>query len=67
MHHPLVLDHLYGHAKFNSLFTQEFRLREFFLHAHSLCLPHLVTGKELCIEAPLPRPFQQVLKRLRSL
>lgn len=67
MRHPLVLDTVYGHKKFNSLFTQEFRLREFFLHAFSLCLPHPVTGKELCIEAPLPRPFQQVLKRLRSL
>ena len=67
MRHPLVLDHLYGHAKFNSLFTQEFHLHGFFLHAFSLCLPHPVTGKELRIGAPMPRPFEQVLRRLRSL
>ncbi len=65
--HPLVLDQIYGHKGYNRVFTQEFKYRQFFLHASLLELPHPVTGKPLKIEAPLPKPFESVLKRLRSI
>jgi len=65
--HPLALDQVYGHKGFNRVFSQEFRLHRFFLHASVLELPHPVTGKTLKIEAPIPRSFQDILKRLRSL
>lgn len=67
IHHPLVLDSEYGHQKYNGVFTQEFGYRKFFLHAAVLELPHPITGKKIRIEAPLPKPFAAVLKRLRSL
>ncbi|MDD4628914.1 MAG: RluA family pseudouridine synthase [Candidatus Peribacteraceae bacterium] len=65
--HPLALDQVYGHKGFNRVFSQEFRLHKFFLHASVLELPHPFTGEHLHIEAPLPRSFQDILKRLRSL
>ncbi|MDD5623795.1 MAG: pseudouridine synthase [Candidatus Peribacteraceae bacterium] len=65
--HPLVLDHVYGHKRFNGVFTQEFHLRRFFLHAFSVDCPHPVTGESLHIEAPMPRAFEDLLQRLRSL
>jgi 23S rRNA pseudouridine955/2504/2580 synthase len=65
--HPLVLDQLYGHKRFNHTFKQEFGYRTFFLHAASLALPHPITGKQLLIEAPLPRAFEEVLARLETL
>jgi len=65
--HPLALDHVYGHKKFNSVFTQEFGYKKFFLHAFSLTLPHPVTGKEVHIEAPMPKIFASVIKKLHSL
>lgn len=64
--HPLVLDAVYGHKKFNSVFTQEFRLRKFFLHAFSLQFPHPITGKVITIEAPLPKVFEKILEALRE-
>ena len=65
--HPLLLDEEYGNKGINRVFTREFRLRRFFLHAAKLSLPHPVTGKMLTIEAPLPRVFEGVLKRLRGM
>lgn len=65
--HPLALDHVYGHKGYNRVFTQELGFRQFFLHASRLELPHPVTGEALKIEAPLPKPFESVLKRLRAL
>lgn len=65
--HPLVLDQIYGHAKFNQLFTKEFRYHRFFLHAAKIELPHPITGKNIVVEAPMPKPFEIVLKKLRSL
>lgn len=64
--HPLVLDHVYGDAKFNRTFTQEFGYRHFFLHASSLSFAHPFTGDEVRIEAPLPRVFEEVVGRLRE-
>ena len=65
--HALVLDKLYGNAKYNRVFTLEFGYRRFFLHAYALSFPHPITGEQIHVEAPLPLPFVQALKRLREL
>ena len=62
--YPLLLDDLYGQKKLNRLFTQEFGYHRFFLHAVCTELPHPITGAKIVIEAPLPKPFVDVLKRL---
>ncbi len=67
IHHPLVLDPIYGHKKFNGTFTQEFGYRRFFLHAAVAEFDHPMTGKKIRIEAPLPKQFTDILKRLRAL
>ncbi|MDO8468513.1 MAG: RluA family pseudouridine synthase, partial [Candidatus Peribacter sp.] len=64
--HPLLLDEEYGNKGINRVFTREFRLRRFFLHAAKVSFPHPVTGEPLTIEAPLPRVFEGVLKQLRQ-
>ncbi len=64
--HPLVLDELYGDERANRIFTKHFGYRRFFLHAAKVSLPHPVTGKEMTIEAPLPRVFEEVLEELRQ-
>lgn len=64
IHHPLALDEVYGEAKFNRAFGRFTGFRRFFLHALSVDLPHPMTGKQLHVEAPLPRLFQEVLKKL---
>lgn len=63
--HPLVLDHVYGHKKFNNVFRSEFGYRRFFLHAAKVEMKHPMTGKFLFIEAKMPTVFEEVLKRLR--
>ncbi len=65
--HPLLLDEEYGNKGINRVFTREFRLHRFFLHAARLSFPHPVTGEPIVVEAPLPRVFEEVLKRLRKL
>jgi 23S rRNA pseudouridine955/2504/2580 synthase len=65
--HPLALDQVYGHEKFNRLFTHELGYRKFFLHASGLSFPHPITGETVSIEAPVPRAFEEVLARLREL
>lgn len=64
--HPLALDDLYGHKKFNQLFSKEMKYWNFFLHAARLELPHPVTGEQLTIAAPMPKAFTDVLKKLRA-
>ena len=59
--HPLLLDDVYGDKVFNRRFTKASRYRKFFLHASTLSLPHPVTGKNIHIEAPLPRAFEEVV------
>lgn len=66
IHHPLVLDPLYGDPRRDRPFKKHFKLRRFFLHAASLDLPHPVTAKKLHVEAPLPKVFEEVLQRLSS-
>lgn len=65
--HPLVLDSVYGHEKFNKLFTRELGVRRFFLHAHRLRFPHPVTGREIDVFCPIPKAFEKILTVLGSL
>jgi RluA family pseudouridine synthase len=65
--HPLALDTLYGEQKFNYTFTRATGFHRFFLHAASLDLPHPITGEKLHIDAPLPKAFENVLKKLQKL
>jgi len=66
IHHPLMLDELYGLKQYNRVFRQEFKIHRFLLHAFSVDLPHPVTGEQLHIEAPLSKIFEGVIKRLSS-
>lgn len=65
--HPLVLDSVYGHKKFNQVFVQEFGYRKFFLHASKLSFDHPVTGEKVEIEDPLPKSFKDCIGILQSL
>ncbi|MDB4978344.1 MAG: rRNA pseudouridine synthase [Candidatus Peribacteria bacterium] len=65
--HPLVMDDVYGDAKFNKLFFRQFKYERFFLHAASLSFVHPFTKETIHITAPLPRHFLDVLKKLKAL
>ena len=65
--HPLALDDEYGNHKYNGTFKQEFRYHTFFLHAFALSFPHPVTKEKISVTAPLPRNFEECLKKLRAL
>ncbi len=65
--HPLLLDSEYGDADTNRAFGKDSGYHRFFLHSWKLSLPHPVTGQPVDVEAPLPKPFEAVLKWLRSL
>ena len=64
--HPLVLDPLYGNPKKDRAFRRAYRYRRFLLHAWKLSFPHPVTGKQIEVEAPLPKPFQEVADGMRA-
>ena len=66
IHHPLILDEIYGDEKMNRSLSRRFRLHRFFLHAFSVDLPHPVTGQPLHIEAPMPKTFEIVLELLQQ-
>jgi len=65
--HPLVLDDEYGNRKYNGTFKQEFNYHTFFLHAFALSFPHPITKEKVSVTAPLPRNFEECLKKLRAL
>ncbi len=64
--HPLLMDPLYGNAEKDKLFRRKFHYDRFFLHAESLQLPHPATGTMLTLKAPLPAPYEKLLKELRA-
>ncbi len=66
IHHPLLLDEVYGDEKANKKFARFSGYRRFFLHAWKTKLPHPSTGQIVEIEAPMPRLFEEILKRLRG-
>ncbi len=65
IHHPLVLDMLYGERKFNGPFGQAFHFHKIFLHAFSLTFPHPYTGAIVHIESPMPKVFEGLLAKLK--
>jgi RluA family pseudouridine synthase len=66
--HPLVLDKVYGNKKFNGVFTHEFRLARFFLHAMEVEFPHpYKEGETVKITAPLPETFTSLVQKLGDL
>ncbi len=67
IHHPLILDEVYGEPKANREFSKFLKLRRFFLHATSVTFPHPITGKTITVSAPMPRVFLAAVKKLRDL
>jgi RluA family pseudouridine synthase len=67
IHHPLILDEVYGNPKANRALGKFLKLHRFFLHASSIIFPHPVTGKTVTVCAPIPRVFEMALKKLRSI
>ncbi len=65
--HPLALDSVYGDKKFNGHFNQAFKYKNFFLHASGLSFRHPITKELVKIEAPRPKAFEDVLKKMRDL
>ncbi len=67
IHHPLILDDVYGIAKANKEFGKFLKLHRFFLHASRITFPHPFTGTQTEIICPMPKTFEVVLKKLRNL
>lgn len=61
--YPIVGDDKYGTDAVREAFAQR-GFRRMFLHAHSLILPHPITGETLSLEAPLPPACQALLDEL---
>ena len=61
IHHPLLGDTVYGPAK------DSHHLEGQTLHAMVLGLIHPVTGEYLEVEAPLPKYFENLLKKFRAM
>lgn len=59
VHHPLVGDELYGHAK------NRLGLRGQALHARTLGFTHPATGEWIETEAPLPPELEEAISKLR--
>lgn len=51
---PVLGDTNYGDRTENKLFRTRFMLMRLALHAHSLSVPHPVTGARIRVEAPMP-------------
>jgi 23S rRNA pseudouridine1911/1915/1917 synthase len=61
--HPILGDALYGWKPDARLAKQPGRVM---LHAARLVLTHPVSGKELDLQAPLPKDFEQIIRALRK-
>lgn len=66
IHHPLVLDPVYGDPRRDRPFKQKLKYRRMFLHASKVSLPHPVTGKLVSVQAPMPPTFQECIDRMRA-
>jgi 23S rRNA pseudouridine955/2504/2580 synthase len=62
---PIVGDDKYGDDAVRAAFVRR-GFSRMFLHAHSLTLPHPVTGEPLHLEAPMPPACVALLKQLES-
>ena len=56
--YPIIGDEVYSNGK------NEFGVEGQMLHARFLKFKHPITGKELCLEAPIPEYFENVIKEL---
>jgi tRNA pseudouridine65 synthase len=61
LRHYIINDRVHGDGKQNRIFTEQLDIREMFLHARSLRLPHPVLQIELTIEAPFPSHWNNFL------
>lgn len=64
--HPLILDAVYGDDHYNQMFQKAFRLSHFFLHAVIIELEHPETGEEIVVASPLPKQFEQIVRKCRA-
>lgn len=62
--HPIVGDDKYGIDASNAQFAK-MGFKRMFLHAHSLDMPHPITGEILHLNAPLPKECEQLLAELK--
>lgn len=60
---PIAGDDKYGRDDTRAALTKQ-GFNRMFLHAHSLTLPHPLTGETLTLEAPLPEACVRLLKQL---
>ena len=58
--YPIVGDEVYSNGK------NEWNVHGQCLHAKSLKFKHPITEKEMCIEAPIPEYFQNIIKELEE-
>ena len=58
INHPVVGDKLYGYKK------QKFNLKGQMLHAYELTLNHPLTNKKMTFKAPIPKDFEDILKKI---
>ena len=58
--YPIVGDEIYSNGK------NEWNIHGQCLHAKSLKFKHPITEKEMCIEAPIPEYFQNIIKELEE-
>ncbi len=63
--HPIVGDDKYGHDEVRADFARR-GFNRMFLHAHTLTLPHPLTGDMLELRAELPPACLKLLKQLES-
>ena len=63
--HPLVGDNRYGDFQKNKRFFKECHEKGLFLHAQKLVFPHPETKREICVHAPLPERWEEVLRIIR--
>lgn len=58
--YPIVGDEVYSNGK------NEWNIKGQCLHAKSLRFRHPISGKEMFIEAPLPKYFQEIIDYLKE-
>ncbi len=62
--HPIIGDATHGQGRHNRLFRELFECRRLLLAATGMELIHPVTGRTLCLHAPLAEDFSRILLQL---
>jgi 23S rRNA pseudouridine955/2504/2580 synthase len=63
--HPIACDNKYGNDDFTA-FMNKLGLKRMFLHAFSLKFTHPGSNEEMYVEAPLDKPLNHALNKLRE-